>query len=95
MRDKFSIGLQDNQDRAVIALRILRCIEFTTARRMMSVVVSTKDDSIFVFTKGSDTALIPLIEKTQLNKRGGKCVFLRTIINTTNFETCLGSLILI
>ena len=55
------MGLEDNQDRRIIALRILRCIEFTSERRMMSMVVQTLDRRIYVYTKGADLAVLPLI----------------------------------
>ena len=42
LRDKFSVGLQDNQDKSLISLRIRRHIKFNSLRKMMSVVVQTK-----------------------------------------------------
>ena len=67
LRDKFSVGLQDNQDKSIISLRIRRLIKFNSTRRMMSVVVQTTENRMFVFTKGADMAVLPLINEESLD----------------------------
>ena len=46
---------------------IIRHIKFSSTRRMMSMVVQMKGGKIFVFTKGADTAVLPLLKKESIN----------------------------
>ena len=65
-KNKKAIGLRDNQDGLVIGFKILRTIEFTSERRMMTVIVQSRRKKIFAFTKGADSAVLPLVDRNTL-----------------------------
>jgi magnesium-transporting ATPase (P-type) len=56
-RDSESIVLKDNQDISLIQFKILKTFEFSSDRKMMSVVVQSEDKRIFSFVKGADSSI--------------------------------------
>ena len=61
-RSKNTISVRNGTTNAIKEYRILRNIRFDSVRRMMSMVVEdpeTKD--VYVFSKGADSAILPLI----------------------------------
>ena len=44
---------------------LLNVIEFTSARKRMSVIVRTPDNRILIMTKGADSHIIPRLAKGQ------------------------------
>lgn len=51
-----------NQD---VKYELLNVIEFTSARKRMSVIVRTPDDRIVIMTKGADSVILPRLAKGQ------------------------------
>jgi magnesium-transporting ATPase (P-type) len=52
--------------------RILKVFEFTSDRKMMSVIVKrVTDGKLIVFSKGADGAILPLVDGSE--SRGVKC----------------------
>lgn len=61
-RSQSTITLRDHRNGSDVCYNILRNIRFDSARRMMSMVVQeTNTGEIFVFSKGADSAILPLI----------------------------------
>jgi len=45
-----------------IVYKIIRIIKFTSERRMMSIIVEDSAGKLLVFSKGADSAILPLID---------------------------------
>jgi P-type E1-E2 ATPase len=54
--------------------KILHVLEFSSARKRMSVIVEDEDDNIFVFCKGADNVIYERLHtiKTNTNKQTGE-----------------------
>eukprot|EP00347_Sterkiella_histriomuscorum_P021414 403334057 len=52
-------------NKRVVKYKILHVLEYTSSRRMMSVIVQDETEEIVLFSKGSDDALIPKINLKQ------------------------------
>ena len=50
-------------DNQLIKFQILNVIEFTSARKRMSVIVRTPENKIFLLTKGADTIIYKLLDE--------------------------------
>jgi phospholipid-transporting ATPase len=50
-----------------ITYKLLNVIEFTSARKRMTVIVRTYDNRIKVMCKGADSILLPLLNKNATN----------------------------
>ena len=63
-RDSQTMKIQEGDQ--VVEYTILRVIDFTSARKAMTVVAQRNDGKVFVFTKGADSSIIPkLASKSQ------------------------------
>ena len=58
-RDSESIVLKDNQDGSLINIQIMRTFEFSSERKLMSVIVNM-DGKQYAFVKGADTSMEPI-----------------------------------
>jgi phospholipid-transporting ATPase len=56
--DSFMV-IRNTQTNLVEKFELLNVIEFTSARKRMSVVVRTQEDKILIMTKGADSIIIP------------------------------------
>lgn len=57
-RDSESIVIKDNQDGSRIEIQVLKTFEFTSERKMMTVICKM-NDKLYSFTKGADTSMEP------------------------------------
>lgn len=57
-RDSEQIVLQDNQDKSEIPIQVLRTFEFSSDRKMMTVIVKMGGKQ-YAFVKGADTSIEP------------------------------------
>ena len=48
--------------------RLVRQIKFDSARRMMSVIVADQNGDLFIFSKGADSAILPLCADKESEK---------------------------
>ena len=63
-RDSQAIRIQVGEN--IEEYTILKVIEFTSARKAMTMVVKRNDGRIFAFVKGADTSIIPKLSKQGL-----------------------------
>ena len=82
-RNKKAIGLKDNQDGSIIGYKILRTIDFSPSRKLMTVVVESRDKKIYAFTKGADAAVLPLLNRGDLESESVQGI-LRSVENFTH-----------
>jgi len=68
-RDQDTLTLKDNQSGSLKVFTVLKRFEFTSERRMMSVVVRDENGSIFAFVKGADSVIEPLLKKKSKEKK--------------------------
>jgi P-type E1-E2 ATPase len=57
-RDSESIVLKDNQDGSELVVKVCRTFEFSSDRKMMTVIVKM-DGKQYAFVKGADTSMEP------------------------------------
>jgi len=59
-RDSEAIVIKDNQSGEEIEIHVMKTFEFTSERKMMTVIVRM-NDKMYSFTKGADTSMEPLL----------------------------------
>ena len=68
-RDQYSITLIDKRTMAMIVFPIIRNVSFTVERKKQSMVVKDpRDGRFYVFAKGADEAIFPLLEQDQMKE---------------------------
>ena len=64
-RDQFNITLIEKRQGNTLVYPIVRNIEFSVERRMQSMIVKDPEDNrVYLFSKGADEAIFPLLEET-------------------------------
>eukprot|EP01080_Neovahlkampfia_damariscottae_P006577 gene6577-10740_t len=58
--DKMTLKIDGNEEE----FEILDTLDFTSERKRMSIIVKDKNEKIFLFIKGADSAITPLLEKS-------------------------------